>query len=92
MSVSHWRNVELAPNVWGQLKNLTADTLCAALEKDGWTVDMAHGAARVYRHYNGRRVAIHYHSGKTFGPKLLRALIGDIGWSVEDMRRLKLVR
>jgi len=84
--------MKFQPHIWGQLKNLTADALCVALEKDGWTCDVTRGAKRVYRHYDGRRVAIHYHPGKTFGPKLLKALLADIGWSVEDMRRLGLVR
>ena len=39
-----------------------------------------------------RRVSVHYHPRKTFGPKLLQSLLNDIGWSEADMKRLKLVK
>lgn len=79
------------PHIWRQLRNLTADDLCGALERDGWELDVRRGAERVYRHQDGRRVSVHYHPGKTFGPNLFKALLADIGWSEQDMRRLKLI-
>jgi predicted RNA binding protein YcfA (HicA-like mRNA interferase family) len=78
--------------IWDQLKNLTCDDIVRALEKDGWVLDITRGARRVYRHPSGRRVAIDYHPQKTYGPGLLRALLEDIGWTVEDLRRLKLIK
>jgi predicted RNA binding protein YcfA (HicA-like mRNA interferase family) len=84
--------VKFPAHIWNQLKNLTADEIIHALEKDGWILDKKRGAERVYRHPDGRRVVIHYHPGKTYGPKLLKDLIEDIGWSQEDMKRLKLIR
>jgi len=39
-----------------------------------------------------RRVSIHYHGKKTFGPKLLKELLADIGWSEGQMRKLKLCK
>lgn len=45
--------IKLPAPVWAQLKNLTADRLCTALEKDGWALDMAGGSGRVYRHHDG---------------------------------------
>lgn len=63
--------MSLPANVWAQLKNITADELVRALLRDGWVLDVARaGSKRVYRHPDGRRVAIDYHPGKTFGPKL----------------------
>ena len=35
-------------NVWNQLKNLTADELIAALERDGWQRDTGRGAIFAY--------------------------------------------
>jgi hypothetical protein len=29
---------------------------------------------------------------KTYGPKLLKALVSNIGWTEADMRRLRLIR
>jgi len=84
--------MKLTPSAWAQLKSVTVGRLCAALEKDGWMLDMAGGSGRVYRHHDGRRVAIHYHPGKTFGAGMLRMLLKDTGWSMEDLRRLKLIK
>jgi hypothetical protein len=39
-----------------------------------------------------KRIVIHYHPRKTYRPKLLTALLGDIGWSEADMRRVKLIK
>jgi predicted RNase H-like HicB family nuclease len=38
------------------------------------------------------RVTIHYHPKKTYGAKLLKGLLEDIGWSEEDMERLQLIK
>ena len=78
--------------VWAQLKNKSADDLISALIKDGWVLDETGGAERLYRHPDGRRVSIHYHPKKTYGPHLLKALLEDIGWTEDDMRRLKLIK
>ena len=80
------------PHIWSQLKNLTADELIRALEKDGWCYVVTRGAIRTYRHPDGTVVTIHYHPRKTYGPKLLRGLLRHIGWTEEDLKRLKLVK
>ena len=41
---------------------------------------------------NGRRVVIHYHPKKTYGPGLLKDLVRDIGWTDDDLIRLKLIK
>jgi len=79
-------------HIWNQLKNKTPDELISALFKDGWTLDETRGATRAYRHSDGRRIVIHYHPHKTYGPKLLKSLLSDIGWTESDLRRLKLVK
>jgi len=81
-----------SPQVWGQIKNLSAKDLIRALENDGWIRDEKQGAIQVYRHPDGRRVTIHFHPGKTYGPGLLKAIFKDIGWKEEDFRRLKLIK
>ncbi|MBI2934167.1 MAG: type II toxin-antitoxin system HicA family toxin [Chloroflexi bacterium] len=77
---------------WSQLKNLKCDDIIGALEKDGWRQDRQRGSARVYYHSSGRRVSIHYHPKKTYGRKLLKEVLDDIGWTEADLRRLKLIR
>lgn len=93
-------------NVWSQLKNLTADDLKEALERDGWVLDNPKGAVLAYvkevlgEQFVGgdpkppmrKRATIHYHPRKTYGPKLLKGLLADIGWEEDDMRRLKLIK
>ena len=84
--------MSFAKQIWNQLKNKSAKDLMSALEKDGAVLDMTRGAVQVYRYPDGRRVTIHYHPNKTYGPKLLKSLIEDIGWTEKDMKRLKLIK
>jgi predicted RNA binding protein YcfA (HicA-like mRNA interferase family) len=81
-------------HVWSQLRNCTADDLISALMRDGWDLDTASGSARVFRRRTSppRHVSIHWHPKKTYGPKMLQALLADIGWSEADLRRLKLIK
>ena len=80
-------------NIWEQLKGKTADELISALLKDGFVLDTKIRTERIYRHPNGRRVSIHYHtSNKCYGRGLLKALLEDTGWSENDMHRLKLIK
>jgi predicted RNA binding protein YcfA (HicA-like mRNA interferase family) len=84
-------------NVWNQVKNLSKGTLISALERDGWQLDATRGGIRLYvntRFNPHRRVEIHYHkSSETFrSPRLLKDVLESIGWSEDDLKRLKLVR
>lgn len=80
-------------NVWDQLKGKTADDLISALLKDGFVLDERVKVERIYRHPDGKRVSIHYHKGNEGnGRGLLKSLLNDTGWSVDDMRRLKLIK
>lgn len=82
----------LARQLWDQLKSLTADELAAALERDGWIREVRRGAVQVFKSPTGHRVTVHYHPNKTYGPGLLKALLADIGWDEDDLRRLRLVK
>jgi len=84
--------MSLPSHAWDQIKGISVDDLVRALERDGWVSDVTMGAIRIYRNAAGGRVSVHYHPGKTFGARLLHALLDDIGWTVEDMRRLKLIK
>ncbi len=86
-----------AANVWNQIRNLSKGELISALERDGWTLDSTRGSIRLYidtRSHPHRRVAIHYHkASETFrNPRVLNDVLQSIGWSVEDLKRLKLIR
>jgi predicted RNA binding protein YcfA (HicA-like mRNA interferase family) len=84
--------VKFSKDIWDQLKNISADDLLSALQRDGFKPDTASGSQRICKHPDGRRVSIHYHAGKTFSPNLLKSLFDDIGWSIKDLRRLKLIK
>jgi len=82
-------------HVWGQLKNITVTDLERALDRDGWTIDSRDGSITIWikeDRQSRRRVSVHFHPGKTFGPKLLKALLNDIGWSLEEMKKLKMIK
>jgi predicted RNA binding protein YcfA (HicA-like mRNA interferase family) len=80
-------------SVWSQLKNITADELISALEKSGWKLEPGcKGAIQVYRNAKGERAGVHYHPKKTYGPKLLKGLLEDIGWTEDELKRLKLIK
>jgi predicted RNA binding protein YcfA (HicA-like mRNA interferase family) len=83
-------------HVWNQLKSKTADELISALTRDGYEKDPASSGAKIgyIKKINPRnkRVVIHYHPRKTYGPGLLKGLLEDIGWTEDEMRHLKLIK
>ena len=79
-------------HIWNQIKNKSPKDLMCALEKDGAMLDITKSAVYSYRYNDGRRIVIHYHPNKTYGPKFIKGLIEDIGWDEDDLRRLKLIK
>lgn len=85
--------MSFSDNVWKQVRNKSVDELISALLKDGFLLDREVRTERVYRHPDCRKVIIHYHTGsRTYGRKQLKALLEDIGWTEDDLRRLKLIK
>ena len=87
----------LPATVWSQLKNRTAKELIRALRRDGWTRETSRRSATLAFHKDEygkarRRIVIHYHPKKTYGIKLLKSLVSDIGWTESDLKRLRLIR
>lgn len=81
------------PNIWNQLKDKTPQDLIKVLINDGWELDESRGAVQVYRNpRNGKRITIHLHPHKSYGRDTLCDLLKDIGWSIKDMRRIKLIK
>ena len=75
-----------------ELKNTPVRKLLRALEKDGFQYKKRKGSQRVYRHSDGRRIVIHYHHSKdTLPPGTLKSFIDGTKWSVNDLKRLKLI-
>lgn len=82
----------MKPQVWGQLKDTTADELIDALKKDGWAPHPTGGFFRRVFVKGFKLVSIHYHPHKAYGPDLLKNLLRDIGWTEKDLKRLKLIK
>lgn len=78
--------------IWDQLKNTTIQKIGKALEKDGWQKEESKGATQGYRNKAGRRVVLHPHPKANKGAKLLKGLLSNIGWSEDDLQRLKLIK
>lgn len=74
------------------VKNITARRLISALKRDGFHLTTGRKGVLLFRHPDGRKVEVHFHhSGQTFPPKTLKAMIEDAGWTIEDLKRLKLI-
>ena len=81
--------MDYTQNVKDQLRKITVEKLQVADKTRNATIPY------VLKGENGEtvnRVVIHVHPKKTFGLKLLEGLINQIGWSIEDMQRLKLLK
>ena len=91
------------PEVRRQLRNITAQTLIRALLRDGWERQTRKGRqgrrgsnTLTFRHPNrppaNNKVVIHPHPKKTMGASLLKEILDCIGWTEEDLKRLKLIK
>ena len=78
---------------WSVLRSLTARELISALMRDGFSLRSQTGSHQRYRHTDGRRVTVSFHSpGETFPPKTLRRMIEDQAhWTEDDLKRLGLI-
>jgi len=63
-----------SPHIWDQIKNITADILIKALERDGWTRDESRGAILVYKHPDGRRITVKLLSETTASERSLTVI------------------
>ena len=79
---------------YSKLRSLTAREIVRALLADGFTLTAGATSHRRYRHADGRRVTVAYHSGSgTFVPKTLRSMIEEQAcWTENDLKRLKLIK
>lgn len=74
-------------------RGITARRIVKALREDGFEIRRTRGSHRIYRHPDGRRVVVAFHRlSDTFPIGTLRAMITDIRWTDEDLRRLGLLK
>ena len=78
--------------IWQQVRNLTATQLINALEKDSWKKSYRAGSSQAFVKDQHHPVVIHFHPGKTYGPKQLKAILKYTGWTESDYIRLRLIK
>jgi len=73
-------------------RGITARQFIKALQSDGFVLKRTRGSHRIYRHPDGRRVVVAYHRlSDTFPIGTLNAMIADVRWTEDDLKRLKLL-
>ena len=79
---------------YSKLRSVTARQWVSALERDGFYLRFkSKSAHRQYRHEDGRRVTVSYHGHKaTFPVGTLKAMVAQAQWTVDDLKRLKLLK
>jgi len=72
-------------------RGITARRFIDALHEDGFELQRIRGSHRVYKHPDGRRIVVAFHSlNSTFPIGTLKGMIQDAGWSEQDLARLNL--
>ena len=82
------------PIDYSKLRSLTARKLISALKKEGFLLVRQSGSHQIWRHPDGRRVTVSFHSrNQTFSPKILKIMIEDQAkWTEKDLKRLKILK
>jgi predicted RNA binding protein YcfA (HicA-like mRNA interferase family) len=76
------------------LRNTPVRELVSALRRDGFVLEReTRTGGRIYSHPDGRLTVIHYHHGSdTLTRRTLRSVLEATRWTLEGIRRLRLVR
>lgn len=82
------------PELIHLLRNTPVRELVSALRRDGFVLEReTRTGGRIYSHPDGRLTVIHYHHGSdTLTRRTLRSVLEATRWTLEDIRRLRLVR
>jgi len=71
-----------------KLPRITAAEAIKALGKGGFYLARTSGGHRIYKNSAGKRVTVPFHAGKTLHPKILKSILNDTGWTVEEFKEL----
>jgi predicted RNA binding protein YcfA (HicA-like mRNA interferase family) len=82
------------PELVHLLRNTPVRELVNALRRDGFVLEReTRTGGRIYSHPDGRLTVVHYHHGSdTLTRRTLRSVLEATRWTLEDIRRLRLVR
>ncbi len=71
-----------------RLPRLKGREVVRALEKAGFVLERTRGSHAFLKHPDGRATTVPIHSGETIGPGLLRAILRDVEFTVDDLTLL----
>ena len=71
-----------------RLPRVTAAQIVRVLERQGFWLTRQSGSHRIYKNEAGKRVTVPYHSGKILHPKVLKSILRDADWTVEQFQKL----
>jgi predicted RNA binding protein YcfA (HicA-like mRNA interferase family) len=82
------------PELVRLLRNTPVRELASALRRDGFALEReTRTGGRIYSHPDGRLTVVHYHHGSdTLTRRTLRSVLEATRWTLEDIRRLRLVK
>jgi predicted RNA binding protein YcfA (HicA-like mRNA interferase family) len=82
------------PELVHLLRNTPVRELVSALRRDGFVLEReTRTGGRIYSHPDGRLTVVHYHHGSdTLTRRTLRSVLEATRWTLEDIRRLRLIR
>ncbi|MBI1758465.1 MAG: type II toxin-antitoxin system HicA family toxin [Actinobacteria bacterium] len=68
--------------------SVRGERVVRALEKSGFAVARIAGSHHIMRHPDGRGTTVPVHPGRDVAKGTLRGILGDVGITVEELRRL----
>lgn len=71
-----------------ELPRITAKEIITVLEKAGFILSRQSGSHKIYKHQNGKRATVPFHSGKILHPKILKSILRDVDISIEQLKEL----
>ncbi|HDH31194.1 MAG TPA: type II toxin-antitoxin system HicA family toxin [Candidatus Wolfebacteria bacterium] len=70
------------------LPKITAKEIIAVLKKSGFVLSRQSGSHKIYKHQNGKRATVPFHSGKILHPKVLKSILRDTDISINQLHKL----
>jgi predicted RNA binding protein YcfA (HicA-like mRNA interferase family) len=67
-----------------KVPRITAAKLIKVLVRKGFHFTRQEGSHKIYRNAAGVRATVPDHAGKTIHPKIIKAILADTGWSLEE--------
>lgn len=67
-----------------KVPRITAAKLIKALTRKGFVFTRQEGSHKIYRNADGIRATVPDHAGKIIHPKIIKTILVDTGWSLDE--------